>query len=395
MTRKNNTKSQWRDLLRRQSIANVNLWLSKIETNPQPATLIAKEYENLLRALEGILGDPANLSLAYDFIQTLHPTVVNFADWDRWLIYLQKILNQSQEIQDLQKIANLSVQIGEVFVRLGLRNKADSSLKNGAQQYRILGQQADYASTLAKLGILYDLQGDMNEGIRLCKKSLNIAKKIDNDWVIAEVYLNLSYIYYRARNWQASLKTVKKAYAYFQKSNRSKEATKALVNIIAISAEMGNWTQVETLSKGLMDDLMALEDVRTMNQLKNILGVVAFSQSNYGLAESYWQEALTLQSQIQELSEMASLYNNLGKAYTKLNEWKTAEEMLQKAISAYHDLGDTYHWANALDNLADLYDSQGNLAAYQRTLQLAISRLQSIKDIPHALELLNQMQNRL
>ncbi len=395
MTNKKQPLNQWRDLLRRQSIANVKHWLTQIEQSAQPALFIAKEYENLLRALESIIKYPDNLSLTYDLIQTLHSTVVDFADWDRWLIYLQKALERSETAQDLSKIANLSVKIGEVSFRMGLGKETEISLKYGADSYLKLGQQANYASTLTKLGILYDVQGDMNEGIRLCKKALSFAQEIEDHWVIAESYLNLSYIYYRARNWQASLTAVQTAYDYYIKLKHQKEATKALVNIIAISAEMGDWKQVETLSQDLMDDLTALEDVRTMNQLKNILGVVAFSQSNYRLAESYWQEALTLQSQIQELSEMASLYNNLGMAYIKLNEWKTAEEMLQKAINVYHDLGDIYHWANALDNLADLYESQGKLAEYQSTLQLAISRLQTIKDSPHALELLNQMQNRI
>ena len=395
MTNKKQTKKQWRDLLRRQSIANVKHWLSQIEQNQQPAIFIAKEYENLLRAVESIIKYPDNLSLTYDLIQTLHSTVIDFADWDRWLVYLQKALERSEIAQDLSKFANLSVKIGEVSFRMGLGKEAEISLKSGADSYLKLGQQANYASTLTKLGILYDVQGDMNEGIRLCKMALSFAQQIEDHLVIAESYLNLSYIYYRARNWQASLTAVQTAYDYYIKLKHQKEATKALVNIIAISAEMGDWAQVEALSQSLMDDLMALEDVRTMNQLKNILGVVAFSQSNYRLAESYWQEALTLQSQIQELSEMSSLYNNLGKAYTKLNEWKTAEEMLQKAINAYHDLGDIYHWANALDNLADLYESQKKLAKYRSTLQLAISRLQTIKDTPHALELLNQMQNRI
>lgn len=390
----NKAQNQWRNLLHQQSIANVKHWLSQIEENPQSATLIAKEYENLLRALESVIKHPKNLQLTYTLVQALHPTVIDFADWDRWLVYLQKTLAQSQQFQDSQKIAKLSVQIGGIFARLGSINEAESSLLFGAEQYRKLDQQADYARTLAKLGILYDLQGDMSKGVSLCKKSLTIAQNIKDDWAMAEVNLNLSYIFYRARSWKASLETVQKAYDYFLKLNRSLEARKALVNIVAISAEMGDWSQVETLSQGLMDDLMALEDVRTMNHLKNILGVVAFSQSNYRLAESYWQEALTLQSQIQEPSEMASLQNNLGMAYTKLNEWDAAEEMLQKAIHTYEDLGDIYHWANALDNLADLYESQGNLEECQSTIQLAIRGLQTIKDTPHAHELLNQLQNR-
>ena len=388
-------QNQWRDLLHKQSIANVKHWLAQIAKSPHPAILIAKEYENLLRALESIIEHPENLSLAYALIQTLHPTVIDFADWDRWLVYLQKALKRSEEAQDSPKVANLSVQIGEVSFRMGLGEEVKNSLLYGAETYRELGQEANYASTLTKLGILYDLQGDMNEGIHLCQKALEIAREIRDDWVIAEVYLNLSHIYYRARNWQASLKAVQTAYDYYLKLKHQKEATKALVNIIAISAEMGNWIQVETLSQSLMDDLVVLEDVRTINQLKNILGVVAYSQSNYRLAESYWQEALTLQSQIQELSEMAGLYNNLGMAYTKLNEWDAAEEMLQLAIDKYYDLGDTYHWANALDNLADLYESQGQIVNFQRTIQLAIEGLQIIKDTPHANNLLNHMQNRL
>ena len=395
MSKKLQGRNQWRELLQRQSIANVNHWLEQIEQSSMPEVLIAKEYENLLRALENIIENPENLSLTYKLIETLHSTVVDFADWDRWLIYLKKAFQQCERNQDFFEAANLSVQIGEVSLRMGLREEAETAFKKGAGIFLQLNQQASYVSTLTKLGILYDLQGDMNEGIRLCQKALTVAQEIGDQWVIAEAYLNLSYIYYRARNWEASLTAVQSAYEFYNKLHRPKEATKALFNIIAISAEMGDWDKVEPLSQQLVEKLRVLEDVRTMNQLKNILGVVAYSQANYRLAESYWQEALTLQTQIQELSEIASLYNNLGMAYTKLNEEKTAEEMLKKAINAYFELGDIYHWANSLDNLADLYESQGNKKAFYRSLKLAIDGMQTIKDRPHALELLNQMQNRI
>ncbi|MCA9923753.1 MAG: tetratricopeptide repeat protein, partial [Anaerolineales bacterium] len=301
----------------------------------------------------------------------------------------------SKEAGDLSKIANLSVQIGEVAFRMGLANEAEASFKYGAETYQALDQQANYARTLSKLGILYDLQGNISNGILLCQKALAIAKEIGDDWVIAEAYLNLSSIYFRARDWQASLTAVQTARNYFLKLQRSKEATKTLLTIIAISSEMGDWKQVEALSKSLMEDLIISEDIRTISQLKNNLGVAAYGQENFSRAEAFWQEALTLHSQIQEPLELASLYNNLGMVYTKLNEWDTAEEMLQQAIAAYKSIGDTYHWANALDNLADLYESQGKSTDYFKTIRNAINGLQFIKDTPHAHELLNKMQNRI
>jgi tetratricopeptide (TPR) repeat protein len=167
------------------------------------------------------------------------------------------------------------------------------------------------------------------------------------------------------------------------------------MNIIAIRAELGEWEEIEQAAIGLMASLTNSGDIRTLSQLKNNLGVIAFNQNQYTVAESFWQEALHLHSQIQEPTEQASLYNNLGAVYTLMEEWQAAHEMLDKAILAHQQLGDVYNWANSLDNLADLYEAQGETAVCRQVLEKAQSGLQPIAQTPHVEELLASITRRL
>jgi tetratricopeptide (TPR) repeat protein len=167
------------------------------------------------------------------------------------------------------------------------------------------------------------------------------------------------------------------------------------MNIIATWAEIENWEEVNKVSKNLENELILFGDIRTLSQLKNNLGVVAFNQENYATAEGYWQEALKLHSQIQEPIEQASLYNNLGVVYTLMNEWQAAEDMLNKAVAAHQQLGDVYNWANSLDNLADLYEEMGKMDQCRKILEEAWSGLSKMADSQHAQELLNSISKRL
>jgi tetratricopeptide (TPR) repeat protein len=388
-------KKRWQEILQQQSIANAKRWLLLINENPDPALFVANDYENVLRALESTLNSIKSYELCFQLIQALHDIVIDFADWDRWLIYLEKALHLSEKSGMHHDSAKLYEQIGDIQYRMGHLEKAEDYLLNASERYRLLESLTDYAHTLAKLGVLYDLQGKMDDGINLCLDALEITEAANDIWGIAQVNLNLSHIYQRARNWERSHETAQKSFNYFELLNRPKEATKALINLVAISAELGNWQEVGSLSQHLMDNLIASEDIRTLSQLKNNLGIAAFNQNNFQVAEVYWQEALSLHSQIQEPSTLASLYNNLGMVYTKINEFEYAEKMLNKAIGSYKAIGDVYRWANSMDNLADLYEVQGKTAVFKATLQSAIDGLQSIKEIPHAQQLLDNMAQRI
>ncbi|HID50533.1 MAG TPA: tetratricopeptide repeat protein [Anaerolineae bacterium] len=395
MNKSVSNRTHWREVFRQQSLVNAEHWLDIVEKKGDVASLVATDYENLLRAVEIALNDPKIFDLAYRLIRALFSVVYGYGDWERWLVYLEQALAISQQTNRSLEEAFLFEYRGDLLFPTGKLQEAEASFQQAGNQFNHLQRIGDFSRILAKLALIFDLRGETTQGIDLCQHALSLAQAEKNLQGIAHANLTLSHIYGRARKWEKALNSAQKSYDIYQSLQESEFSNKALMNIVAYWAELGKWDKVHNMPETLMEPLIKIGDVRTLSQLKNNLGVVAFNQGNYKTAETFWQGALHLHSQIQEPTELAGLYNNLGVLYTALGEWTAAKEMLQKAISAYNELGDVYNWANALDNLADLYEVQGNTAVIPRILEEAIAGLQVIDRTLHTQKLLTSMQIRL
>lgn len=388
-------QARWRNVLKQQKIANAQRWLNILETCLDPVSLVHEDYDNFLRALETTLQAAETFDVAYRLGQILYPVIFGYADWDRWLVYLRQMLHSSRLLKKQNEEARLLEQIGDLLYHKGNLEDAEKSYQNASEIYKEVDNRTSYYRTLAMLASLKDIQGDVEEGIHLCQTAVVLAEQSQDELALANANLNLSNIYRRTREWDKALESAHSAYSIYSRLGLSTFLTKASITLIAIWAESGEWGKIDQLSRELMLLLNSSGDVHNLSQLKNNLGILAFSQGNYNMAEAAWQEALQLHSQIQEPTELAGIYNNLGMVYTQLEEWETAEDMLLKAITAYRRFGDIFNWANSLDNLADLYEARGQTAEFQHTLQEAIAGLQALKETPHAVELLNYMSQRL
>jgi tetratricopeptide (TPR) repeat protein len=388
-------KNRWREMLRRQSLANARHWLATLEKNNDVSSVAASDYDNLLRALENTLQDPDSFDLAYRLVQALYFVAVDYADWDRWLIYLEKSLDMAKKLDLENEQAGLLAQVGDIYYHTGDLALAEASYQKAAQKSSSINDRSLYASTLTKLALIQDQQGKLHESMQLCQEALTIAEEINDGWVIAQASLNLSYVYLRSHNIPEGLAAAQRAYDYFLKQSNRKFADKALLNMVTTWINLGELQKVDEFAEELMDSLEAAGDIRNLIRLKNSLGIAAFQQENWLAAEAAWQEALSLHSQIQEPRELANLYNNLGMVYTKLGDWPAALEMLQKAVATYKQLGDVFYWANSLDNMADLFDAKKDSERARQVLQEAKVGLQPILDSAHARELLESINARL
>ncbi len=388
-------RAHWREVFRRQSLVNAKHWLDMVESEEYPAKLIVADYENLLRALEIALASPDTFNLAFRLIRALFSVVYGYADWGRWLVYLQQALILSKELDKPLEEAYLLECKGDLLFPLNNLQEAENFFQQAGIILNDLHKVGDFSRILAKLALIFDLRGETTQGIEFCQHALSLALSEKDLQGVAHANLTISHIYGRARNWEKGLTAAQTAYELYQELNEPEFCNKTLMNIVAFWAELNNWEEVDRVSQPLIKSLIAHGDIRTLSLLKNNLGVVAFNQGNYKKAELLWQDALRVHSQIQEPTELAGLYNNLGVLYTALREWTAAEEMLQKAILAYKELGDVYNWANALDNLADLYEAQGDTAVIPPILEEAIAGLQVIDRTLHTQKLLTSMQNRL
>jgi tetratricopeptide (TPR) repeat protein len=368
MTAPITNQSRWQEMLRRQSLANAERWLAELENNPNPSVVAVGDYDNLLRALETTLENPDSFDLAYKLIRALYPIARDFADWERWQVYLEQALAKSMELGRAAEQAAIVGQIGDNRYDLGNLDDAERLYRESAEISKAVGDLSRHARVTAKLAVLYDSRGKTAEGIALCEQAMEIAESAGDGWVFAQANLNLSRIHMRAQSWSEGLEAAQRAHSRFQELGDQQAVNKALVNMISIWANLGEWEKVDEVSAELGERLTAAGDMRTLSKLKINLGLVALNNENFQAAETAWQEALSLHSQIQEPKELAILYNNLGYVYTKLEAWDTAEEMLNRAVEAHEKLGDTWNWAKGLRAIEDTRHGQELLTTISERL---------------------------
>lgn len=388
-------QSRWQAILRQQQVANAERWLALIQAESGSHQIVIENYDNLLRALEFTLRDEQTFPLAFALIQALHTAVLGYADWDRWLHYLETALATAPQQPDEPMQARLFEQCADVVFQMGDLERAESLYQQAGHIFERLHEVDSQARLLNKLGPVLSAQGQVAEAIKLCQQAYTLAQKTDNYLVMASASLNLSHIEYSGHNWPAGLAAAQQAYKLYRNSHKAEYAVKALTNIIIGWAHLSQWQQADRASAELLEILSELGDIHTLVVLKTTLGLIAYDQSNHQAAELAWQEALQLSLQIQSSRQSACLYNNLGKLYTKMGEWDEAANMLQQSIRLYQSFGDTYNWANTMDNLADLYEAQGLTNALQETLKTAVYTLSITELTPPGKTLLQTMRQRL
>jgi tetratricopeptide (TPR) repeat protein len=388
-------QSKWKEIFERQQLANAERWLAILEQEENTASVVVAEYDNLLRALEVSLQKEQTFDLACRLIDQLFPIVVGYGDWARWLVYLEEAVALSRLLINESAEAALLSRIGEILHFKGDYQQAHDLYEQCIQIYKSLNDTENYVNVLVKSASAYEQQDNSKKGLILLEDALRVSKSIEDRKVVMSINLSLSSAYYSAREWLPGLSSAQAAYELAVELGNNRVEMRALLNIIAIQTELGNWQEVEAISQKIEDSLVEVGDLNKLSQLKNNMGIAAFSQEQFFVAEKAWQDALQINLQINQPVELARIYNNLGMVYTKLGEIDTAEDMLKLAVSIFEEMEMAYNLANTLDNLADVYESRGDIPEFQRVLFLALSLLPEDSPEPHIQSLASIINGRL
>lgn len=389
------SQSKWKEIFEQQQLANAERWLTILTQEENPASIVVEEYDNLLRALEIALKKEETFDLAYRLIDQLFPIVIGYGDWDRWLVYLEEAIALSKKLYRECDEAGLLSLIGEILFFKGDYQGAHDLYDQSIQIYKRLNETENYVNVLVKLASAYEQQDNSKKGLALLEDALRASNLMEDRKDIMLINLSLSSAYYSAREMLPGLLSAQSAYELAIELGNNRVEMRALLNIIAIQTELGNWQEVTTLSQKIEDTLVEVGDLNKLSQFKNNMGIAAFSQEQFFVAEKAWQDALQINLQINQPVELARIYNNLGMVYTKLGEIDTAEDMLKQAASIFEEMEMVYNLANTLDNLADVYESRGDEPEFQRILNQALSLFPDDSPEPHIQSLVSIINGRL
>lgn len=278
-----------------------------------------------LDSLEALLDNPDNGKVKVELLNQ-----ITFILRERNLSRALELGNEAEtlalELQDSIQIARAKGNLGWIYYRLGIWDKA---FRYSRDAYLIgLGQsdEREVAMTLNNLGAIYYQQTNYEEAIRKFKEAYQIGEKLNDPYITIRSLNNIALNYSKTPMLDSAM--------YF-----AKEAIK--VNQAAGSIYFTSFTN-------------------------RVIGDVYLAQGEIQKAINTYENALTAASHQSLSSFESSVLHRLGKAYYLNGNVEKALELLLRGKNIALENGFQDELANTLKNLVLVYDEMGDVSkAYE------------------------------
>lgn len=370
--------------------------------------------------------------IAYWHKQTyrLSPEAITILDQQRQNLY--RLVQFGMKLpQTWEGAANIALQAFDLVEQRGYWQEwipvmqqaiAACSDENSHLKFRLLN----------RLGQLHRLNRQLSASVKVHQAAEVIARQLDNEQMLAEVYYNLSEAYLRKHEYSEAERYGVAALSRFNKLESEKKWVPAVLNTLGeIARFRGDLDVSERRLSQAVDLSRALNRpvylVRFLNNLALTLqvagrfdeasqclieaatslgpatnefdkamiqinlGVLHFKQKQWTEAEAAFREADS--SYLQRSGHVyyqALTANNLGNVLLKQKRFAEAESYLRRAIPLWKQASDDLELANTVGSLAEVLVAQGQVDAAIALYSEAIALLQQFLDDAWAKQLLDR-----
>lgn len=279
---------------------------------------------------------------------------------------IQTELNDQPLIQ-----ARLMVTMGNVYVNLGLYNKAEVLLQKAlqARKNRLPRNHPDIADALNSLALLYENQGRYAEAEPLYRRSLAMREKTfgPDHANVADSLNNLAILYNDQGQYATAEPLYRRSLNIREKALGSEhpDVAASLNNLAELYREQGKYTEAEPLyrrSLEIREKTLGPDHPDLADSLNN-LAIISRRQNKYAQAERLYRQSLEIREKVlgPDHPDVATSFNNLAILYQDLGKYAEAETFLQRSLKIMEKALGTDHpnVAIGLYNLACLSARQG------------------------------------
>jgi tetratricopeptide (TPR) repeat protein len=143
-----------------------------------------------------------------------------------------------------------------------------------------------------------------------------------------------------------------------------------------VAEALREWEQAQQYYQQALDIKIQFNDIYSQAGTYHHLGRVAAALREWEQAQQYYQQALDIYIQFDDVYEQGETYHNLGLVAAALREWEQAQQYYQQALDIYIQFNDVYSQASTYGQLGNMAaDLQGWEQAryyYQQALNIYI-----------------------
>ncbi len=223
------------------------------------------------------------------------------------------------------------------------------------EQSRITKNRHYEGLSLKHLGIVSLALTDYSEAAKNAKKSLEIAKEIDNQTLKKNTLNVLGLVYYWQEKYAEAIHFYQQAVSI--PSESAAENWKVLNNLgLAYYLQTDYPKAIVSYNKAMQYAEQDGSNLRISTTLKN-LGDTLFWKGDYPQAIKYFLQALPA-TDIKE--QKGHLHVALGESYSKNGQYEHAVNQFKNALEIFNKTNNTFIQTNTLNALAMAYTALGN-----------------------------------
>ncbi len=237
-----------------------------------------------------------------------------------------RIFQQSQAIfesmGDKIGVASILNNMGATYVTMGDKVKALEYYFKSLKAAEDIGDKLRIATVLQNIGAFYlDQKGTLDRSLEYLMRALPIAEELKDNYAIGTVSVNLGEVYLLKGNED-------KALHYFQKSmnayQNSEDITYSLNSIGKVYYKNQDYASAFKFHQQALDIAKKSDAKPDIILSLQGMGDVKMMLQQPKEAISYYKEALTLASSINDGKQLRDVYKGLSNAYAALADYSSA-----------------------------------------------------------------------
>ncbi|PKQ61135.1 hypothetical protein BZG02_16970 [Labilibaculum filiforme] len=225
---------------------------------------------------------------------------------------------------------------------------------------------------------VYFFQSEYNKSISAYENSLKIYEKLKDEYGICSAWSNMGVIYWEKGNLKKCNECYLQALSIAENRQDTITSTKIKINIALVFSELGDQ---ENALKYHLESLHELEKINDIDgilaSLQNI-GCAKQDQHKYDEAITYFDRALTLALQENDLYLIAMSYGNLASAYDDKEDLILAQKYNKKSIEYYSKVGNDKGIARSNIYMASI---SLKLKQFKKSEQYSLEALKTAKNL--------------
>ena len=339
----------------------------------------AHHFRHALEAAEQAPGSERQQLMAREGLSDVLDTLGNY---DQALAHLQGARELAPQAgfaseDAARRLADLYRKTASIYEKKSDYETAFEWLHEGLKL--IAGRECIETARIYLLGGgIYHRQGNNNEAIEWCKKSLSTAEEIESgekNSVIAHAYRLLGLSWSRRGDSDRAIEFCQQSLDTYRQIKDVTGVAEAHINLGVGYFNRGNWSQATEHYLQALEIKRKTGDVYYQAVITLNLGGVYLNQGDLEQAAYYNQQSLEMWHKLDSIYAIALLHNNMADVALRRGEPKEALPMLQKSLHLFHGLESTDFLPEVYRHLAQAYldcdDFDQALEQVQRSLALA------------------------